>query len=661
MPKRFLNCLLTVVVAISLACATSPRAVPAPDTLTAAALALEDPRPIPYALVEREPFSRAVERGTRTRTGAPGAVYWQQYASYELHAEVDPASARLRGRGTVRYENRSPYALPDIALHLYQNLHAPGAARNRAVPVTGGVSLERVAVAGESLPLVTEPSESPHYRVDGTVAWVRLPRPLASGQEVEIEVHWAFTVPPTSAPRMGQDGEVFFLAYWYPQVAVFDDVSGWHVDQYLGAAEFHMGFADYDVRITVPAGWLVAASGELVNGDDVLSPTVRERLVEARRSGDIVSVVGAAERGAERATAAGFDGWLTWQYRAENVRDVAFGTSEHYLWDATRALVGDTMGADQADTVMIHALYRPGARTWTESARYGRHSVEFLSRFLWPYPYSHMTSVEGIITGGMEFPMITLIGGDRDTLALYSVTVHEIAHMWFPMQVASDEKRYTWQDEGLTRFNQAQAMREFFDGYDLEEVARERYLSLARQSDEVELMRHGDLYPMGTRAFAVAGYDKMAAVLVALRALVGEHAFERAYREYGRAWINRHPQPEDLWNTFERVSGRDLGWFWRSWFYETWTLDHAIASVSEAGGLIQVVVEDRGTAPMPVRLEVTRETGSVERHELTVNAWLMGQRAQVLRLPAQPSISRIRIDREHAFPYITREAHEWTP
>ncbi len=661
MLKRFLHCLLAGAVSLSLACATSPRAVPAPEKVAVAALRSDVARPIPHPAVEHPLFANAVERGTRTRTGAPGAAYWQQYAAYELHAELDPMAARLRGRGTIRYENRSPYPLPDIALHLYQNLHAPGAARNRAVPVTGGVSLERVAVAGESLPMVTEPSESASYRVDGTIAWVRLPQPLAPGQQAELDVHWAFTVPPVSAPRMGQDGEVFFLAYWYPQVAVFDDIGGWHVDQYLGTAEFHMGFADYDVRITLPAGWLVAATGELLNREDVLAPTALERLAEARRSGDVIAVVGADDRGAGRATTAGFDGWLTWQYRARHVRDFAFGASEHYLWDAARALVGDTLTEQREDTVMIHSLYRPGARTWSESARYGRHAVEFLSGYLWPYPYSHMTSVEGIITGGMEFPMITLIGGDRDTLALYSVTVHEIAHMWFPMQVASDEKRHTWLDEGLTRFNQAQAMREFFDGYDLEEIARERYLSLARRSGEVELMRHGDLYPMGTGAFAVAGYDKMAAVLVALRALVGEAVFERAYREYGLAWVNRHPQPEDLWNTFERVSGLDLGWFWRSWFYETWTLDHTIASVSQDGGWIQVVVEDRGMAPMPVRLEVTRETGSVEQHELPVGPWLTGQRTQLLRLRSQPTIMRINIDRERAFPYITRDAHEWTP
>jgi hypothetical protein len=651
--------LAIITVGILAGCATSPRAVPPTDPTTpvvGAAPAWDSLQ----LVVESDPFARAVAAGTRTRTGLPGNAYWQQYASYVLHAELDPAAARLRGRGTIQYHNRSPRELPELAMHLHQNLHSPGALRNRAVPITGGVSLERVAVNGAAIPATAAPSDVPGYRVEGTVAWVRLPQPLAPGASVELEVHWAFTVPPVSAPRMGQDGEVYFLGYWYPQMAVFDDISGWHVDQYLGNAEFHMGFADYDVQITLPAGWVVAATGDLVNAEDVLPGAVRARLARARQSGEVVTVIGASDHGAGTATSAGFDGWLTWQYRARHVRDFAFGASERFVWDATRALIdGDRAGAQ--DTIMVHALYRPGTRTWDQSARYGRHSVEFLSRYLWPYPYRHMTSVEGIIPGGMEFPMITLIGGDRDTLALYSVTVHEIAHMWFPMQVASDEKRHAWQDEGLARFVQAQAMREFFRGYDLEALVQERYRSLALESGEVELMRHGDLYPPGTRAFVVASYDKPAAVLVALRALLGEELFLRALREYGRSWVNRHPQPEDLWNSFDRVSGRDLRWFWRSWFYETWTLEHAIASVTESAGWVEIVVEDRGSAPMPARLAVTRATGGVERLEIPVDIWLQGHRRQSIRLRATPAITSIRIDPEHDFPYLTREGLEWTP
>jgi len=649
--------LAAAALALVAACATTPR--PAPDAAAAAAPSAAE-RPRPYPVFESPAFRRAVERGTRTRTGRPGARYWTQRAEYALRAELDPATKRLTGQGTVRYHNRSPDTLAWLAVQLHQNLFAPGAARAEATPVTGGMELRRVTAQGATLAAGAASDSTPGYVVEGTVAWLRLPRKLAPGGTADLAFDWAFTVPPDGAPRMGTDGEIFYLAYWYPQMAVYDDVGGWQTDQYLGNAEFYMGYGDYDVSLTVPAGWLVAATGELRNADQVLAAGTRARLAEARRSGSVVHVVGAAERGAGRATAGG--GKLTWRFTARDVRDFAFGTSDRYLWDATHALARDSAGKSAVDTVMIHSFYRPErtAWAWDQSARYGRHSIEFLSRYLWPYPYPQMTAVDGVVScSGMEYPMMTCIGGPRDTLRLYSVTVHEIAHMWFPMQVGSDERRYAWQDEGLTRFNQAQAMREFFGGYDLEGIARDQYLDLARAGGEVELMRHGDQYPHGTAAYGIASYAKMATNMAALRALVGDERFLRAYREYGRRWINKHPQPYDLWNTFEDVTGEDLDWFWRTWWYETWTLDQAVGAVSAGGDSVSIVVEDRGLAPMPARLTITREGGAVERVEVPVERWLAGARRHTVRVGTSPAIARVEIDAERHFPDADRANNVW--
>lgn len=256
--------------------------------------------------------------------------------------------------------------------------------------------------------------------------------------------------------------------------------------------------------------------------------------------------------------------------------------------------------------------------------------------------------------------MMTCIGGQRDTLTLYSVTVHEIAHMWFPMQVGSDEKRHSWQDEGFTRFNQAQAMRVFFNGYDLESLARDRYLNLARADGEVELMRHGDQYPIGTPAFNVASYDKKATILAALRGLLGERLFMQAYREYGRRWVNKHPTPWDFWNTFNDVTRRDLSWFWRTWYWETWILDQAIESVTQVGNIVQITVADRGLAPMPVRLAITYDDGRVQREEVAVENWLSGARRFVAQTTVRGVVSRVEIDPEHEFPDINRDNQVWT-
>jgi hypothetical protein len=345
------------------------------------------------------------------------------------------------------------------------------------------------------------------------------------------------------------------------------------------------------------------------------------------------------------------------------MRDFAFGASDRYLWDATTAPVGDLSGNQAPERAMIHALYRPSRRAWAwdQAARYAQHSIEFLSRYLWPYPWPQASVVDGVTScAGMEFPMLTCIGGPRDTLSLYSVVVHELAHMWFPMQVASDEKRHAWLDEGLTRFNQAQGMRAFFRGYDREAISRDNYLRLARTAGETELMRHGDLYPFESPAYAVASYDKMATNLVMLRGLLGEQRFRGAYREYGLRWRGKHPSPWDFFYSMNAAAGQDLWWFWRTWWFETWTLDQAVAAVRPGRDTTVIVLEDRGLAPMPVRLAIRRAGGRVQRLEVPVDAWLDGARRFELAVPATPAISSVEIDPEAFFADVDRRNNVWS-
>lgn len=623
----------------------------------------EAKRPLPYPVFETKAFARAVERGTRTRTGVPGPNYWQQFARYRIDAELVPATSQINGRETVRYFNNSPDTLKTVWMYLNQNLFAPTSPRGESVPVTAGTEILRLAIGGQALSRGTIGAT---YSIDGTLMRIGLPRALAPHDSVDFDVAWAFQLPPDGAPREGTTGDVFMVAYWYPQLAVYDDVNGWQIDPYLGTSEFYMGYADYDVNLSVPQGWLVAATGELTNPDVVLSKQTLDRLVEARRGPNVVNIVREQDRGAgnNRATKTGFDGVLTWRFRARNVRDFDWGVSSKFLWDATVAAVGDRDGDGKPDSTEIHTFYRPEARAWAwgRSAEFERNSVEFLSRYLWPYPWSRMSALEGPVScTGMEYPMLTCIGGPRDTLSLFSVQVHETGHMWFPMQVGSDERRFAWQDEGLTRFNQAQGMQWYFNGYDREKLSRDGYIALARTDDEVPLMRHGDQYPYGTPAYSIASYDKMATNMVALRGLLGDDAFLSSYRTYGLRWLQKHPTPYDFFNTFNSMNSRDLGWFWRTWWYETWTLDQAIASVSaSAGDTLRVALEDRGLAMMPVRLAVKRADGNTDRIVVPVDVWLTGTRHHTVAIPKGSTVVSIEIDPENVFPDVDRSNNRWT-
>ncbi|GIV60276.1 MAG: peptidase [Rhodothermaceae bacterium] len=619
------------------------------------------PRPVPYPVFSTPQFEQALEKGTRTETGQPGPAYWTNRADYTIRATLSPDSKQLRGEATVVYHNQSPDTLWNVAVHLRQNLHREGAIRNRPVQVTGGMHL--ASVAYEDRPLIERRpgrERRPGYVVDGTVMYVTLPEPILPGTSASFAFAWSFEVPEAGAPRMGQDGEVFFLAYWYPQFAVYDDVNGWKADPYMGNGEFYMGYGTYDVHLTVPEGWLVGATGILQNPEDVLSEQTRARLSmldDTHENGAVIHVVEEGDRVAGRSTATSPTGMLTWHFRAEDVRDFAFGASDRYVWDAATARVGDRDGDGRADVAQIHAFYRPGTSSWERSAEFARFSIEHLSEMIMPYPYPHMTTIEGLIGGGMEFPMITLIGGNRTDETLFSVTYHEISHMWFPMIVGQDEKQYTWMDEGLTSFNTNEGVAAFWN-IDAWDPGRQSYYFIAGSGREVESMRHADEYPVGSPARVIASYSKPAVTLHALRGLVGQERFLEAYREYARRWAYKHPQPYDLFNTFEDVLGQDLDWLWTSMFYTTWTLDQAVAAVEETGGGVRVTVRDQGLVPMPAPVRVTYADGAVAEATVPVDVWLRGETVTTLRFDPG-TVARIEIDPERYLPDVDRSNNVW--
>jgi aminopeptidase N len=618
-------------------------------------------RPLPPPVDLPADFRQAIANGTRTTTGAPGPRYWTQWSTYRLTARLLPEQKRLEGNAVITYRNNSPDTLTNLHIDLTQNFHRGDAVRHEPAEVTGGVELRRVAV--DNQPLNTG-GQGPRYQVFGTRLAILPPRPLAPGASTEIALDWAFTIPRAGAgERMGWDDDnLFFLAYWYPQMTVYDDVVGWHPDPFVGSTEFYAGFANYDLTVDVPAGWVVMATGRLTNAADVFSPTVLQRYQRAEQSDAIVNVVTAQEFGAA-ATTAGSNGRLRYHFVSDSVRDVAISITRASLWDAARTSVGDRDGDGRTDYTRVDAIYRPSAARWKNSARYSQHAIRFFSNYLGiPYPWPHMTAVEagGIIGGGMEYPMMTLIGdynaaGDS---ALYYVTAHEEAHMWFPMLISTDERRYSWMDEGTTTFNENQARNDTFPGRKHELPDQSQYIQVALSGEEGEIMRRAQFH-YSSLAYGIASYAKPATMLAALRAVLGPEVFQRGLREYGQRWKYKHPYPWDMWNSFESVSGRDLDWFWSPWYQTTWTLDQSVRSVSASGGNTTITIEDLGRVPMPVELVITRAGGQTERKVIPVDVWLTGTTSTTVNVTGT-DVTRVDIDPERSFPDVNRRNNTWT-
>jgi len=623
-------------------------------------------RPIPGPVVPPAFFQEAVAKGTRSLTGRPGPSYWQPWAEYQIDAKLDPRAALLSARETITFMNNSPDTLPYLLVHLHQNIHAPGVVRMRPNEVTGGIRLERVAVEGRELFEVSD-GDSAGYRVDGAVMRLQLPTPLGEGGEVRLQIDWSFTVPQNGSGRMGwSDHAMYYIGYWFPKVGVYDDLRGWDADPYTGGAEFYDSFADYRVSITVPAGWTVMGTGELLNADEVLSAQTRERLAAAAVADQIVKVATPLDRQEKKVTVYPAAGALTYRFRADSVRDYTFTASNTQSWYATSALVPDRDGDGSEDRVAIHSFWREDrAPLWAQQALYAKNAIEFLSRETGlAYPWPHMTSVEGddIIGGGMEFPMLTLIGAyrERGARALYGVTLHELAHMWTPLTIGSNEKRHAWMDEGWATYltNRGSIVQPFFEEpRDSEAGARNGYLEVASNQQEGMMMQHGDYYEVG---YGTASYQKPATLLVTLRNLLGEEVFVGAVRLYFQQWAFKHPAPWDFFNSIEHAAGVDLDWFWSSWYYETWRLDHAVHDVTAGADGPVIQIDDHGFVPMPTHVVIETSDGGTLERDIPVSYWLSGEIEYDIELPRSVGeVIKVTVDPDELFPDVNRVNNVW--
>ena len=609
-------------------------------------------RPIPDLAPTNDalfaPLPLPTPNGQRTADGRPGPDYWQNRNDYRIEARLDTVAHEVTGTVRLTYTNNSPEALPHLWFHLEQNLFAPGSRGTSGA----GYRAARTVAAGQGYRIgtVTAQGRTVAPVVTDTRMRIDLPEPVAArGGRVEVSIPYAFLVPGDQTPRMGRmeaaQGTVYALAQWYPRVAVYDDVEGWNTLPYLGRGEFYLGYGDFEYAVTVPATMTVVGTGTLENESDVYTRAQWERLATARRSTSRVSIVEPAEVGTAAATPAR-TGTATWRFRAENVRDVAWGASAAFILDGATAAVTQDDGS--VNDVLILSAYPaegvspdPAEPGWEEATRYGRASILNNSRW-YPYPYPVAISVASH-SSGIEYPMLNFSPVQSRHKYLFDVVDHELGHNWFPMIVGSDERRHGWMDEGFNQFLNTFSQVAFYDegndpslpgfgtGEDLSYVQNTAGDPFVRYSasigaDDRPIMTDPDRVPREAVEYVL--YSKPAAGLRILRDVVlGPERFDDAFRTYIRRWAYKHPQPADFMRTMEDVSGEDLDWFWREWFYGTDRYDAALAGLRVEGDEAIADVESRLGQVFPATVEFTFADGTAERVTIPVEAWALGDTA----------------------------------
>ncbi|HKK07350.1 MAG TPA: M1 family metallopeptidase [Gemmatimonadota bacterium] len=612
------------------------------------------------------PLERAVAAGTRSRTGAPGPSYWQNGADYDIHASVSPRDSLLTASETVVYHNRSPDTLGLVVFHLYQNLMSPWAERESAASpdrVTHGLVIDRLVADGEAVAVPGSMTGRQESRggavIQSTLMYVPLPDSLMPGDSAVFQVDWHFTIPGADAPRMGmQDPATAQIAQWYPQIAVYDDVHGWDTEQYTGTGEFYLDYGHFRYSVTIPAGYIVGGTGTLENPGDVLTAAERSALDRAASSDRVVHVLAKDDFGAGTATRGAPGEALTWRFEADSVRDVAFSFGDHYLWDATRAMVDSARGRYAA----VNVFWRVGAPSFDRVADMARSALETHSSLMVPYPWPQLTETEGV-RGGMEYPMTVFVEAYDSLYAEDEVSAHEIGHEWFPMLVGSNETRYGWQDEGLNTFDTFFATDAYLpDSMRGEGLRRSQhgYVRFVQGADEdLQMMSPANAFGVDESGYGVEAYDKPSASLWALRSILGEAAFRKAYRAYIHRWSYRHPTPWDFFRTFDDVTGRDLGWFWGPWFFGRGRLDLAVAGVSQSGGTVTVDVARVGQLYAPVDVTATLADGSTAHWREPASVWFDGSDSVRTSHAVGGRVTSVQLDAAHDFPDVDRSNDGW--
>ncbi|UCA59064.1 M1 family metallopeptidase [Chryseobacterium rhizoplanae] len=587
---------------------------------------------------------------TRSASGQPGHAYWQNSADYHLNVSLNESKKEITGTAEIKYTNNSPDKLSFLWLQLDQNLFAKDSRGNAVVPLSGsrnGAHGETFD-GGYTIKSVKLDGKEVKYTITDTRMQVDLPVELkARGGVAKIAIEYSFISPEYGSDRMGvqdtKNGKIFTMAQWYPRMCVYDDVMGWNTLPYVGASEFYLEYGDITANITVPANHYVVASGELLNENEVYSKEETNRWNQARNSDKTVMIRPESEIGKNKSS-----GTKTWKFKITQARDFAWASSASFILDAARI---NLPNGKKSLAISAYPVESTGEKAWGRSTEYTKAAIEHYSNKWYGYTYPAATNVAGN-EGGMEYPGIVFCHMDSKGEDLWGVTDHEFGHNWFPMIVGSNERLFAWMDEGFNTFINEISTEAFNKG----EYYRKKRLGQAGNffmNDNLEPVMVGP-DNMKERSIAALAYYKPGAGLSILReSILGPEKFDKAFRTYIDRWAFKHPTPWDFFHTMENVSGEELTWFWRGWFFNKWKIDQAVKSAKYIDGDfkkgVQITVENIGQLPMPTTVQLRFKDGTSKNVKIPIEVWKRNTE-WTFKVDSDKEIKEVQIDPDSQIP-----------
>jgi len=626
-----------------------------------------------YVKAFKTAFYNDGSTATRSASGKPGSKYWQNRADYIINVELDTLSDIIMGKEIIKYTNNSPDELDFLWLHMDQNLFKTDSKGNAIIPLRGSrngargqkldggfkiSAVQLISGKGRGRSIVDA-----DYEIYDTRMKVILPTPLKeNGGEISLKIDFSFLSPDYGSDRMGilktDNGKVYTIAQWYPRMCVYDDLNAWNNLPYTGQGEFYLEYGDFNINITTPSDHIVVCSGKLLNPLETYTLDQLDRWTQAEGSDETVMIRSADEINDPSSRPMGRK-MITWRFKMENTRDVAWASSSAFILDAARI---NLPSGKKSMAISAYPVESFGDNAWERSTEYTKASVEHYSERWFEYPYTTAINVAGNVKG-MEYPAVSFCSYQSTGASLWGVTDHEFGHNWFPMIVGSNERLYGWMDEGFNSFVNDISTKEFNDGEYHRGRMNMHMAALGFASDNLEpLITAPD--NLKERNMGLQ-YYKTAMFLWLLRDnVLGAKRFDDAFKEYIHRWAYKHPAPSDFFRTMEDVSGEDLGWFWRSWVYNNWKLDQAITNVeyveNDPSKGAFITIKNMKEIPMPVTIEITTQSGNKVRKELPVEIWKKNVSWRFL-VETEESFKKVMIDPDFRYPDVDAKNNYWYP